>query len=438
MKTVHGLGFALLVFLGACAEPGFVPPPVATAPVEEPVVEQAPQVVYPGTPEFEADKILIALLAPRSGQHARLGEALMNAAELALFDARDPRITVKAYDTQATPAIAAQAAAQAVEDGAHVILGPLFSTSVRAVGPIAQNADIPVLAFSNDANAADEGVYLLGFQPAQEVERIIEFAAKDNELKRFAALIPQGAYGETVLRAFGGEVVKQGAEVRAIEIYERNTQAMTEPVKTIADYDRRASWLRQEREFLEDLNDDMGNELLEKLENQETLLQPEYDAILLAEGGQLLRTLAPLLAIYEVDPTQIKFLGTGLFNDLGLTREPPLHGAWFAAPPAEGFAAFSKRYRDVFGRAPARISALAYDAMAMTAILAREPVVADRFSQGAITNPNGFAGIDGIFRFRANGIAERKLAILEIQPEGFVTISPAATSFERQDDFLLN
>jgi hypothetical protein len=306
------------------------------------------------------------------------------------------------------------------------------------VGPIAQNADVPVFAFSNDATVAGRGVYLLGFQPAQEVERVIEFAAKEQELQRFAALIPEGAYGERVLEAFGEEVIQQGGEVRAIEVYERNTQAMTEPVRNIADYDRRAEWLRQEREFLESLDDDMGNELLEKLENQETLMQPEYDAILVAEGGQLLRTLAPLLAIYEVDPKQIHFLGTGLFNDLGLTREPPLHGAWFAAPPADGFVDFSKRYRKVFNRAPARISALSYDAMSMVALLAREPVVSDRFSEDSITTPNGFAGVDGIFRFRADGIAERKFAILEIQPEGFKTISPAATSFEPDDEFLLN
>lgn len=436
MKKTVVLGLFMALFISACAAPSTQPDrPLVSAPV---IVEDTPEQAYPAVPDIEADQILVALLAPRSGQHARIGEALVNAAELALFDARDPRLTLKVYDTQATPSGAAAAAEQAVTDGAQVILGPLFSSSVKAVAPIAQTAGRPVFAFSNDAKAADDGVYILGFQPAQEVERVISYASSQKGLRRFAALVPQGTYGETVLTAFGNAVVDQQAEVRAIEVYERDTQAMPGPVRAIADYDRRAAWLRQERDFLEGVGDDMANEFLEKLENQETLLQPEYDAILLAEGGQLLRTLAPLLAIYEVDPLKIRFLGTGLFNDIGLTREPPLHGAWFAAPPAEGFEKFSKRYRDIFNRTPARITALAYDAMALTALLAREPVVEQRFSETAIADPNGFSGIEGIFRFNKTGIAERKFAILEIQPEGFKTISPAADSFEMDEELLLN
>lgn len=411
--------------LAACAAPTQKPAPkIAPAPVEEEAR------LYPQLPPPEEDRILIALLAPRSGQHARLGEALMNAAELALFDARDPRLELRAYDTEALSGKAAGAAYQATEDGARIILGPLFSASVQAVGPIAREAGIPVIAFSNDPAAAAPGVYLMGLQPAQEVERVVRFAAQERDLRRLAALVPVGPYGETVLHAFGEAAIEGQAEVRAIELYERSVDEMTEPVKEIADYDRRARWLREEREFLNTVNDDLANEFLQRLANQDTLTQPDFDAILIAEGGQLLRTMAPLLAIYEVDPDKIRFLGTGLWNDPGLTREPPLHGAWFAAPPEDGFRAFSERYSQAFGRAPARISALAYDAMAMSALLSREPIIEQRFSTQAIIDPNGFMGVMGLFRFTKDGIAERGLAVMEIQPEGFKMLSQAPKSFE--------
>jgi hypothetical protein len=62
------------------------------------------------------------------------------------------------------------------------------------------------------------------------------------------------------------------------------------------------------------------------------------------------------------------------------------------------------------------------------AILARGESGPD-FSAAAIANPNGFAGADGIFRFRGDGIAERGLAVLEVRREGFRTISPAPEDF---------
>jgi branched-chain amino acid transport system substrate-binding protein len=412
------------VLAAACAAPAPSsemppPPPMAMTPA------------YPTAPVPLHDLVHVALLVPRSGQYARLGEALLNAAQMALFEAGDPRLEIHVYDTRATPEAAAAQARAAIAAGADVILGPLFSGSVKAVAPLARAAGVPVIAFSNDPLAAAPGVYLMGLQPAQEVARVVTYAAGVRQLGRIAALVPEGDYGEAVLRGFAAGMAQARGEVRAIELYQRRAQGLAEPVKTIADYAKRARWLAEERAFLAELNDDLALEMLDRLANQETLTQPNYDAILIAEGGQLLRTLAPLLAIYEVDPQKIRFLGTGLWNDPGLVREPPLHGAWFAAPPEEGYRRFAARYLASFARPPARVAALGYDAMALIALLARNPMVEERFSSAALTDVNGFAGIGGIFRFAPDGIAEWGFAVLEIRPEGFKVVSPAPQSFVR-------
>jgi hypothetical protein len=109
-----------------------------------------------------------------------------------------------------------------------------------------------------------------------------------------------------------------------------------------------------------------------------------------------------------------------------------LLGAWFTAPQPELWETFAARYADVFGDTPPRVTSLAYDAAALAAVLARgatnsaEPFVYD---EAKLSQPSGFAGIDGVFRFLPNGIIERHLAILQIERDGFKVIEPAPQSF---------
>lgn len=414
---------AMAMALAGCAATPAPPPPAATAPA-----------ALPQGLDFSAFRfgdIGIALLAPLSGPQARLGEALVQAAQLALFDAYDPRLKLRVYDTEGAPDGAAQAADQALADGARVILGPLFSASVKAVAAATRQAGVPVLAFSNDPGAAQPGIYVLGLQPAEEVRRVILHAARAKGIAHFAALLPEGDYGAAVLDAMAGAVHAAGAELHGVEIYPRDPQALSPPVQRLAQFERRARWLEEERAFLSSLgDDDLALELLEGLEGRATLVETGYDAVLIAEGGAMLRSLAPLLPIYDVLPQDVQFLGTGLFNDDGLRREPPLHGAWFAAPPEAPFAAFAERFAEHFGRKPPRIAGLAFDAMALVGLLAREPVAADRFAPAAFTDPNGFAGVSGVFRLRPDGLTEHLMAVMRIAPAGIETVDPAPASFE--------
>jgi hypothetical protein len=153
------------------------------------------------------------------------------------------------------------------------------------------------------------------------------------------------------------------------------------------------------------------------------------DAVLLPEGGNRVRVLAPLLAYHDIDPAQVKFLGTALWDDPTLGLEPALIGGWFAAPDPASWAEFSRTYRDLYTEAPPRLATLAYDATALAAVLARSPAGPD-FSPATLTQPNGFAGIDGIFRLTQDGSVERGLAVLEVQREGPVVIDPAPQTFE--------
>lgn len=374
--------------------------------------------------------VRVALLLPFSSSDrevSQIAQALLNSGELALFEVNNPDFLLLPKDTHATADGAAAAAREAIGQGAELILGPLLRDEVTAVSPIAHQYHVPVIAFSTDRSVAGSGVYLLSFQPEQEVARVTQYAARHGH-HTFAAMIPNSDYGSRVRDAFVNAARSNGANVIALQNYDRSAAAMADPVKSLASYEKRA--MKSGYNGLQSpMSDPASGADLARLTQYQSYGTSPFDAVLLPEGGTLLRALAPLLPYYDVDPHAVKFLGTGLWDDPIIGREPSLDGGWFAAPSPDAQQAFISRYKDAYGVVPARIVSLSFDAVALAGSLARGPK-GHRFTEDTLTNPNGFTGIDGIFRFTKSGDTERGLAVLEVTAQGFKVIDPAPTTFE--------
>ncbi len=379
---------------------------------------------------IEGQPTRVGLLLPLSGPDnaAGLGHAMLNAAMLALFDIGGKRLLLMPRDTGGTPEGAGRAAAELVGEGAEIVLGPLFNTSVQATAAITRNADIPIIAFSSDRRVAGNGVYLLSFTPYQEVDTVIGFAASRG-LKRFAVLAPEDPYGLAVLEAAREAVLRHGAELAQAEFYSPSGEDLDKSVKRLAHYHVRRQALLARRKELEKSETQTAGRMLKALKNHDTLGDLDYDAVLLPEGGELLKSLAPLLPYYDIDTAEIRMLGTGRWDDAKVRLEPALLGGWFAGADRTTAADFRGRYQATFGHRPPRLASLAYDAMALAAVLALEEGGPD-FSARAITDPDGFVGSDGIFRFGLDGVAERGMAVLEIGRDGFQVQRKAPTTFE--------
>jgi hypothetical protein len=232
-----------------------------------------------------------------------------------------------------------------------------------------------------------------------------------------------------VAQVFEESVIRSGGRLVQTEVYERNSSYMEGPVRRLANYAQRAGDLEQEKQLLREAGDEASQQALDRLEDVNIWSGMGFDAVLIPEQGNLLRSLAPMLAYYEVDPRYVKFLGTGLWDDPEIVRESSLLGGWFAAPAPETRLAFAESFNQSYGRMPPRIASLGYDAVMLAATLA-DGTSGQRFSRAEITDPNGFFGIDGLFRFLPDGRAERGLAVIEVTREGFQVIEPAPTSFE--------
>jgi len=346
----------------------------------------------PSSPSIGTGQVKVALVLPLSaaGNAGLAGQSMRNAAELALAEFNNPNIQLLVKDDGGTAQGAQQAVQQALGEGVEIVLGPLFAHSVAPAGQTARARGIPVIAFSTDSNVAGRGVYLLSFLPESDVERIIDYAMAQGK-RSFVALMPDNAYGSVAEAAFKQEVSRRNGRVVAIERY-GDPAKLAEPVRLIAQAAGRA------------------------------------DAIFIPDGGDALPAVAQALAANGVNLQRLQMLGTGLWDDPRVFADRALEGGWYAAPDSGGFRAFSARYRARYGQDPVRTATLSYDAVALVAALVKTQG-AGHFTEQVLTNASGFAGIDGVFRFRADGTNQRGLAVLKATPSGGQVIAPAPKSF---------
>lgn len=342
-------------------------------------------------PTIGTGKVRVALILPLTGpgQGAAAGSAMRNAAELAIAEFQNPDLTILVKDDRGTPEGAREAATQAIAEGAELIVGPLFAGSVQAAGQVARQAGRPVIAFSTDASVAARGVYLLSFLPQSEVDRIVDHAVAQGK-RSFAALIPDTSYGSVVEAQFREAAARRGARVVAIERY-----PVGQPQAAVT-----------------------------RLTPLISGAAPQADALLLPENGDGVTAVGQALQAAGFDPTRVKPLGTGVWNDPRTLRIAALQGGWFAAPDTAGFNAFAGRYRARFGSEPIRLATLSYDAVSLAAALVRTQG-SQRFTDPVLTNPSGFAGADGVFRFKPDGTNDRALAVYEVRSGAPVIVSPA-------------
>ncbi|MEA1677520.1 penicillin-binding protein activator [Nitrospirillum sp. BR 11163] len=420
-------GLLTLTLLAACASQPTVtaPPPQAQAPRQEapPPQPQAAQPAPEAAPTPAAtvatdETVRVALLLPLSGKAASLGEAMQQAAQMALFDTADSHFQLLIRDTKSTPEGSVAAARDALAAGATLLIGPVYGVDAKAVAPVA--GAVPVLSFSNDATVADThapagGTWVLGFQPQDQVSRVVSYAASHG-LTHLALLAPAGANGDMVEQAMREAASKAGADVTRAARYLSTQKDVSDTIKRLSNFDQRHAQMAAAREAAAN-KDGKPGPAVEEL---------PFQAILIAEGGQRLKEVAPLLPFFDIDPGPVRFLGTGQWDEPGIGREPALVGGWYASAAPDARQGFEKRFNDVYGQRPPRLATLAYDATALAAVLAKGHKA---YVRENLTDPNGFAGIDGVFRLLPTGQVERGLSVLEVTRTGVTVVDPAPTSF---------
>lgn len=399
---------AALLLLAACA-PETAPTRIASERKPVPPLmkeEVAASQDSIGMIPASATPIKVGILLPLSGDAASLGNAMLDAATLALYDEymSVPSSRIKSQivlipkDTGNSANSAAKAAELAIADGATFIIGPLFGQAVTAMKPVVKKANVPVISFSNNRVVAEPNIYTFGYLPEQQIARIAEYAYLQG-YQRVALLAPNDAYGQKVQDELSSTYSQKGGSVSPAELYapsELNIDAAVS--RLMAAY-------------------------------QNTTDDRKFQAIFLADSGSSMKNLVKSLKRHNVDFSKIKLLGAGLWDDPELTKIPELHGAQFPGTPAEIFTRFEERFMAMYGYKPMRLASLSYDAVSLLARLSINSPAA-RIDTSKIPIPEGYhAPANSLYRLMPDGTSERKLAILEVTPTGFKVVEPATKSF---------
>ena len=370
-----------LVFLAACqsvipkgGQTPDGPPPVATPDPGNVVLS-------------DGDRHRVALLVPITGADGDMGQSIANATTLALLDTRNTNIRMTTYDTALG---VDDAVRKAVADGNKLILGPLRSDDVIAVANVAKPAGVPMISFSNDVGAAGQNVFLLGHLPNQSIDRVVKYA-KAQGLTRFGGIVPKSVYGQRAFSNLTNSVRAAGGTLVAIQEIDGSTVSIDAAARKLAA---------------------AGN----------------IDAVLIADNGRV--AIATVPALRKAGLANARILGTDLWNiDTTVAANANMRGSWFASVSDGMFRQYAEKYRARFGRAPSRLSSLGYDSVLLVARVAQDWKVGTRFPANRLTDPDGFIGIDGAFRFLSNGMSERALEVQEAQAGKYVTIDPAPRGF---------
>jgi ABC-type branched-subunit amino acid transport system substrate-binding protein len=346
----------------------------------------------PGGPNIGTGSVRVGLILPLSAQGplGQAANAIRNAADLAISELQNQDIMLLVKDDRGDAGAARDAVQQALGEGAEMILGPFAATSVQAASQVSKSAGRPMIAFSSDTSVAQPGVYLLSFTPQSDVARIMGYAQSRGKAN-IGAFLPEGAFGNVIAAEYQQQIARLGLSQGPTVRYQPGRAA------------------------------DAARQLAGQMSGVDALLTTDLTA-------DMVRTAD---ALNTAGIKNVQMLGTGTWNDNSVLSKPALAGGWFAAPDASGFNSFAQRYNARFKANPTRMATIGYDAVALTVALVRS-YGSSRFSAQNLTNPSGFAGQDGVFRFRADGTNERALAVLQAGGRGATVVSAAPRGFGGQ------
>ena len=352
-----------------------------------------------GGPRINTDRpVPVALLVPRGSAAATdavLAQSLENAARLAMSELQGVTIDLRVYATGADATRAADMARQAVQDGAKIIIGPVYAANANAAGKAVAGRGVNVLAFSNNPDVAGGNVFILGNTFQNTANRLAAYAA---------------AQGKSPILIVHGRDAAETAGAAAIQRAIARTGGIPAGV---------VSFELSQKGVINALP-----------EISQTARDSGARAIFMTSGtAGALPLLAGLLPENGIKPEEYQYIGLQRWdipaNALSMSG---LQGGWFALPDPNLQGQFAARYQAAYGDAPHPISGLAYDAIAAIGALVKAGN-ADALTGAALTQPSGFIGVNGIFRLLADGTNERGLAIAQIQDKQVVVIDPAPRSF---------
>lgn len=401
----------------------------------------------------------VALLAPLSGDVGPVGQQLVNAAAVAVFERPDVKIELIPFDTLGTPAGAAQAASSARAANVDLVIGPLFGAHVPIVRQGLAGSNVTMLSFTNDPTQASGNNFAMGLSVGTQVERMVSYLA-GQQRTRLIVIGPDNEYTSRTIAAVQAASIATGGSLVRSTAYPEDADFndISKRVQQITNYQaRRGEWqayssglkprvrtaadpaatLRQEAtrfvgndmrgEMLRGMATVYNNwagsgrnralaEVIQRIDGVDAMPVSDYDAVILPVGDDNLVAIGSMLDLYNAGRGFAQLSGTNLWPNVALSSEPSLIGGWFTQMSETALSPFVLAYRNNFQETPESIAVLGYHGVrvAIEAMLAGARPVTPAFVQ----RPEGFSGMGGTVRFGNDNVMRHPLSIYQVNPEG--------------------
>lgn len=327
----------------------------------------------------------VGVLLPLSGKAATIGQGMQNAMFMATDDLKNNHLVLKFYDTKSTEEGAQEAAKKAIYEGAELILGPLMGEEVESISQIALSADIPVVSFTTSPQVLKKGIYSIGLLQAEQIDRAVSYASSKGR-NRLVMLVPNNNSGLNIVKAALQSSNANGVSLKKVAFYNPNTVDFSSTVRQVAE-------------------------------------GKDFDTVLVADGGNSLKSIASMFAYNDIMYPDVLFMGTAAWDGTNLSRETILyHGVYPMVSKGYGNSYFSDKYKETFGEQPKPVYSFAYDSVLLASVLSTKNK--DDLN-GGITTKGGFIGVNGLFKILPTGQSKHSLEMLEVTKDGPQVVSAA-------------
>ena len=334
-------------------------------------------------------KFRIGLLVPLTGPFSYLGDTISGGSELAFFKMQNPNIELLYFDTAGGDKVI-EAANSAISSDVDVIIGPLFSDSVKAIKPLFNELDIPILSFSNNIDVAEEGVWVLGYLPEQQIDQLVDFAVARGK-QNFGILSSSSQLGKKITKSAVNKLTEYGLSPRTVltisNIEDMDQNELLNKIKIFAQY------IDTEKDPL-------------------TLPPPVFDTVLIAGDTSFILQVAPILSYYDLGPDRALFIGIDRWNIPKMLNEPSLQNAILTLPTRPADEKFNKVWESEFKIDSNDLARISFDATAL--VIATANINSDASLSERLVGQPGFIGFSGQFKMSRTGLTERIFEIMKI------------------------
>ncbi len=362
------------------------------------------------------DRIKVGVMLPLSGENSEIGNLILNAIEMAVFQTQENKLEIHIKDTEAKPDRAKKVLSELINEGVKVIIGPLFSKSLAAIQSEATKNNINIFALTNNINLRNKGIWIFGVDPQAQTEKVLQYALEKGT-KKIAALLPQNAYGLLLFDTITDFTQENLIKIEKIEFYDFSVESQRKTAQKISEGFKDYKIYLDKIEEQDNIEDN-GNEVL--------FMKKPFDSVFIAAAGQSLTVLSSQLQYNNVDPKIVQYLGISSWEDSSIVNEPALEGGVFVTTSEVFQKKIKLIYKNSFGKEMPKIAMIAYDIVALLGSLNNSR---SSFNIYDLVNDEGYIGLRGLFRLKKNGVVERAFQLKKIKNKKFTILKKANSQF---------